>query len=427
MSARPASSAHPASDPSPPVPAGSAPPLTPAAALERIRRAAEVIRPHALRTPTLYSHSLSQESGRQVWVKLEMLQRTGAFKVRGALNKLAHLSAAERERGVIAASAGNHAQGVGLAAQVYGAKATIVMPLSTPTIKVERTRAFGAEIVLHGEHYDAAYDHALGLAEARGMTMVHPFDDLDVIAGQGTLALEIFEDLPELDALVVPVGGGGLIAGVALAARALRPGLRVYGVQAEGAAPMVRSFEAGRPVAVERPETLADGIRVGRVGRLTWPLVQAYVDGLLTVSEDELAAAIVTGLEQLKTVAEGAGAAALAALRSGRLPPAGRVCVLCCGANIDSTLLTRVIEAGLANSGRAHALRLRTRDVPGTLVRIAEVLAAQGCNILDIDHHRQGWKVPVGFVEVEILLETRRAGEGAAVDRALRAAGFEVR
>ena len=401
-------------------------PTDPAEALALVRRAREVIAPHVVRTPTVLHHGLSRGTGKAVHLKLEMLQRTGAFKVRGALNKILTLEEAARGRGVIAASAGNHAQGVGLASEQVGVPATIVMPEATPVIKVERTKGYGAEVVLHGRHYEEAYEHAVGLAAERGLTMVHPFDDPAVIAGQGTIALELDEDLPEVDAVVVPIGGGGLISGIAGALAALRPGLPIIGVQAEDAAPMAKSFYAGRPVEVSMPRTIADGIQVGRVGELTFPLVQRWVTDIVTVSEAELTDAIVDGVESAKIVLEGAGAAALAALLAGKLDAYQRVCLCLCGGNIDLNRLERVIESGLAHAGRYHAVRLRTRDQPGTLARITELLSRRGTNILDIFHHRQGWKVPVGFVEVEILVETRGASEGPELDRELTDAGFEV-
>ncbi len=395
-----------------------------AEALAQIRGAAAVIGPHIVRTPTVLSHAFSQDVGAQVHLKLEILQRTGSFKVRGALNRILTLEPATRSRGVIAASAGNHAQGVGLAAQLCGCPALIVMPTGTPQIKIRRTAAFGAEVVLHGENYDQAYVHACTLAESGGRTMIHPFDDMAVIAGQGTIGLELLEQVADFDTVVVPIGGGGLIAGVALCLKALRPDVRIVGVQAAGAAPMVRSFEAGHPVEVERPTTIADGIRVGRVGAHTWPIVQALVDECVTVEEDDLCFAIARALEQSKIVLEGAGAAGLAALLRGRTRPGRRNVVLTCGGNIDLTLLARVVESGLAQAGRTHRLRLRVPDQPGQLERIGGVLRRQGVNILDIQHQRGGWRVPVGFVDVELLVETRGPEALGELEAELERAGL---
>ncbi|QDU68597.1 threonine ammonia-lyase [Engelhardtia mirabilis] len=402
---------------------------TPIEALPMIRRAAEVIGPHIVRTPTVPAPAFSELSGHEVFLKLETLQRTGAFKVRGALNKILTLDPESRSRGVVAASAGNHAQGVALASKIVGCPATIVMPERTPVIKVGRTQSHGPHvtIVLHGANYDEAYDHARTLASERGAVMVHPFDDLDVICGQGTIGLELFEQAEPLDTVIVPIGGGGLIAGIGLALKALWPKVKLVGVQAEGAAPMVRSFEADSEVVVAGPKTIADGIQVGKVGRITWPLVRAVVDQCITVSEDEITDAMVQALEQTKLVTEGAGATALAGLLSGRAELGPRVGLLMCGGNIDLTLLTRVIESGLAKAGRYHRIRLRTADVPGVLQRITSVLTQLQTNIVDISHQRQGWKVPVGSVDVEILVEVRDGDQGPLVDEALRAAGFAPR
>ena len=395
------------------------PDLEPKPALERIRAAAEAIEPHVLDTPTLRNFGLSKLTGQEVHLKLEVLQRTGAFKVRGALNKILHLSPEDRARGVIAASAGNHAQGVGMAAELVGVPATIVMPSSTPIIKVERTKSYGAHVELEGAHYEEAYQHARKLAEQTGATMVHPFDDPEVLLGQGTIALVLDRDLPEVDAVVVPVGGGGLIAGIALGLAALRPGVAVIGVQAENAAPMAASFRAGKSVQVERPNTIADGIQVGRVGDLTFPLVQRHVKDVLTVSEEQIAQAIVSGVEQAKVVLEGAGAAGLAALLSGQLKAYPRVALVLCGGNIDLNRLARVIESGLATAGRYHVLRAALPDRPGALADVTAKLAEQRINILEITHYRQGWKVPLGQVHVEILVETRGKRDASELEKLL--------
>ena len=395
-------------------------------ALERIRAAAERIRPHARRTPTVHSYTFSESSGADVWLKLENLQRTGSFKLRGALNRVLELAPEERARGLVAASAGNHAQGVALAARLCGATATIVMPLGTPLIKIQRTEGYGAEVLLQGENYDRAQAFARELCRERGATLVHPFDDPAVIEGQGTIALEILEEVAELDTLVVPVGGGGLIAGIALALKALAPHVRLVGVQASGAAPMVHSFRSRSRETVESPRTLADGIRVGAPGEHTLPLVLRLVDECVTVEEPEIAEALFQAMEKSRVVAEPAGVASIAAIVAGKVPGARRVCALVSGGNVDLNLVARVIENGLAHAGRYHLLKLRLPDAPGHLSRVLGVIGGAHCNVLDIQHHRAGWKVPLGAVDVEILVETRRAHHGGEVERRLAEHGFEV-
>jgi threonine dehydratase len=395
-------------------------------ALKRVRAAAERIRPHVRRTPTIYSHTFSESSGAEVWLKLENLQRTGSFKLRGALNKILCLAPEERARGLVAASAGNHAQGVALAARICAAQATIVMPSGTPLNKIQRTEGYGAEVLLEGESYDQAQAAARALALQRGATLVHPFDDPHVIEGQGTLALEILEEVPELDTLVVPIGGGGLISGIALALKALAPRVRLVGVQSSGADPMVRSFRSRTREAVASPRTLADGIRVGAPGEHTLPLVLRLVDECVTVDEPEIAEAVFQAMEKSKIVAEPAGVVSIAALVAGRVKGAKNVCALVSGGNVDLNLLARVIENGLSHAGRYHLLKLRLPDAPGQLSKVLALLGDSQCNVLDVQHYRSGWKVPLGAVDVEILVETRRADHGGEVERRLAQHGFEV-
>ncbi len=395
---------------------------------EEIQRAAREIGTHLRRTPTVYSYTFSESAGRAVHLKLENLQRTGSFKLRGALWKILSLSRDERERGLVAASAGNHAQGVALAARLLGCSATVVMPESTPLLKVRRTEGYGAEIVLHGASWDAAQARALELAAERGSTLVHPFDDPRVIEGQGTVGLEILEDLPEVGTLVVPVGGGGLIAGIALAVKAERPDVRLVGVQARGASAMAESFAAGARVVHRDPRTIADGIRVGEPGVRTFEVVRALVDELVTVSDEEISEAVVQTLEKSKVVAETAGVVGLAALMRERiaLRPHDQVCAVVSGGNIDLNALARLIESGLANQGSYHLIELRMSDVPGQLYQVLAVLAETRCNVLDVQHYRAGWKVPVGSVDVEVLIETRNPGQGAQIEDLLRARGFRL-
>jgi threonine dehydratase len=398
----------------------------PKLSLERIRSAAHVIGAHIRRTPTVYSYTFSESAGCEVFLKLENLQRTGSFKVRGALNKIESLSPEQRSRGLVAASAGNHAQGVALAAKLCGARATIVMPEATPLIKIQRTESYGADIVLHGATYDDAQRRARELADETGATLVHPFDDASVIFGQGTIGLEVLEEVQDLDTIVVPIGGGGLASGIALAVKALAPHVRIVGVQASGAASMVRSLAAGRKLALDRTETIADGIRVGEPGELTFAIVRRLVDECVTVEEREITDAVVQAMEKSKVVAETGGVAAIAALIAGKIQGAKRVCAIVSGGNIDLNLLARIIESGLSGSGRYHLVRLRLRDVPGQLSTVLDCFAESQSNVLDVQHYRAGWKVPLGFVDVEILVETRRAGDGAHIDASLREHGFLV-
>jgi threonine dehydratase len=413
--------------PTPASPSAAVPELS--HALRSIREAARVLAPLIRRTPIVYSHTLSETAGGDVYLKLENLQRTGSFKIRGAARKILSLDPEIRAKGgLVAASAGNHAQGVALAARQCGCRATIVMPLRTPIVKVQRTREYGALVILHGENYDGAHEHAAALARERGATLVHPFDDAAIIEGQGTVGLEIVEDVPEIDTIVVPVGGGGLVSGIALAAKALKPAIRVVGVQAAGAAPMAESVRSGRVVRVADPRTIADGIRVGAPGYLTLAIVRRYVDEIVTVEDDEITEAVVQAMEKQKIVAEPAGVAAMAAVMTGRVAVAGRkVCAVVTGGNVDMNLVARLVESGLARAGRTHLVRVRMRDEPGQLRRVLETVAEHDVNVLDVQHYRAGWRVPVGFVDVELLSETRYASQGAEVDAALRSRGFEIR
>lgn len=397
--------------------------------LERIRLAAREIGTWLRRTPTVYSYTFSESAGCQVYLKLENLQRTGSFKLRGALWRILGLTPEVRARGLVAASAGNHAQGVALAARVLGARATIVMPEATALNKIRRTEGYGAEVILFGASWDASQARALELAAASGATLVHPFDDERVIEGQGTVGLEILEDLPEVDTVVVPIGGGGLIAGVALALKALRPAVRVIGVQAAGAPAMAESFRAGVRRAVPEPRTIADGIRVGTPGERTFALVRALVDEVVTVSDEEITDAVVQTLEKSKVVAETAAVVGMAALAHRRfaLRADERVCAVVSGGNIDLNLLARLIESGLAAQGATHLVRVRVPDVPGQLSAVLGILAETRCNVLDVQHYRAGWQVPVGFVDVALLLETRHPSQGREVEELLRSRGFALR
>ncbi len=377
-------------------------------------------------TPCARSETLSRLTGQSVFLKLENLQMTGSFKERGALNRIATLTPEQARKGVIAASAGNHAQGVAYHATRRGIRSVIVMPLATPLVKVQATRGFGAEVILHGANYDEACTEATRLCEAEGMTFIHPFDDPLVIAGQGTIGLELLEQVENLEAVVIPIGGGGLIGGIACALKELRPEIRVIGVQTARLPSMQRGIREGHPVTLEPATTIADGIAVRRAGETTFPLVQRYVDDIVTVNEDEIASAILTLLEREKTLAEGAGAAALAAVLQHRtgLPAFTRVAVLVCGGNIDVTLLSRIIERGLVQDGRLIRLRIHLFDRPGALADLTQIIASHRANIVDTLHNRAYYGVNLGDTVIDITMETRGREQVEELLAALTASGY---
>ncbi|HMD76853.1 MAG TPA: threonine ammonia-lyase [Terracidiphilus sp.] len=376
-------------------------------------------------SPCQLSHQLSELTGLPLHLKLENLQLTGSFKERGALNKLLTLNKVERERGVIAASAGNHAQGVAFHASSLGIRAQIVMPLATPQIKVAATRGFGAEVILHGASYEEACEEALRRRVEEGRTFIHPFDDPEVISGQGTIGLELLEQVPDIEAVVVPIGGGGLIAGVACALKENNPKIRVVGVEPEKLPSMLRAREAGHPVTIAPEATIADGIAVRRAGDLTLPLVSRYVDEIVTIDDEEIASAILMLLEQEKTLAEGAGAAALAAVVQSKTNlRQRRTAVLVCGGNIDVTLLAKIIERGLVKDGRLLRIRVYLQDRPGALHALTQILARERANIVETLHNRAYYGVSLSETAIDVTLETRGATHIAAISHALREAAF---
>jgi threonine dehydratase len=393
--------------------------------LVEIQQAEQRIRDFIYFSPCQRSAALSEMTGQQVYLKLDNLQRTGAFKERGALNRILLLSDDEKRRGVIAASAGNHAQAVAYHATQRGILAKIVMPLMTPLVKISATRGFGAEVILHGANYDEACDEALRICEAEGMTFLHPFDDNAVINGQGTIGLELLEQVQGLEAVVVPIGGGGLISGVACALKESNPRIRVVGVQTERLPSMLRAIESGGPVTLPAEATIADGIAVRRAGDLTMPQVKRYVDELVTVDDEEIANAIMVLLEREKTLAEGAGAVALAALLQRKTSLRGeRTAVLVCGGNIDVSLLSKIIERGLVKDGRRVRIRVHLADRPGALHHLTKILSDQRANIVETIHNRAYYGVNLGDTVIDITLETRGAAHITQIAGALEAEGY---
>jgi threonine dehydratase len=394
--------------------------------LADILAARERIGDAVYRTPCMRSEMLSRMTGQNIFLKLENLQMTGSFKERGALSRISMLTEEQAKRGVVAASAGNHAQGVAYHATRRGIRSVIVMPLTTPLVKVTATRGFGAEVVLHGGNYDEACTEATRLCEAEGMTFIHPFDDALVMAGQGTIGLELLEQVDGLEAVVVPIGGGGLIGGVACAVKESNPKVRVIGVQTAKLPSMQEALAAKHPVTLEPATTIADGIAVRRAGDVTFPVVERYVDEIVTVDEDEIASAILTLLEREKTLAEGAGATALAAMLQRRtsLAPETRTAVLVCGGNIDVTLLSRIIERGLVQDGRLIRLRIHLLDRPGALLDLTGLIASHRVNIVDTLYNRAYYGVNLGDTAIDITMETRGREQVEALLAAMTAAGY---
>ena len=393
--------------------------------LEKIYKASEVLKEVAGKTDILPASKIFCDN--HIFLKTENIQSTGSFKVRGAYFKISELTEEEKKRGVIACSAGNHAQGVALAATKHGVKSLICLPEGAPISKIQATKGYGADVCLVKGVYDDAYQKALELKEQYGYTFVHPFDDEDVIAGQGTVALEILEDMPKVDAIVVPIGGGGLISGIAYTIKNLKSKIKVYGVRAEGAPSMYRSVKEGAPITLDEVNTIADGIAVKHPGTLTYELTKKYVDDIFTVSEDEIATAIVTLMERKKMVAEGAGAVSVAAAMFNKLPLKDKnvVCIVS-GGNIDVNKLSRVITRGLINSGRRCSLTLRLMDKPGQFSEVARVLAEHGANVISAFHERASTDADINFCYIKLDLETRDFEHIETIKHALEAEGFRI-
>jgi len=377
-------------------------------------------------TPFSYAPILSEMSGYEVYLKKENLQRTGAFKLRGAFNKIATLIEAGKRGGVVAASAGNHAQGVAFAAKHFGIEATIVMPESTPLTKVQGVKAFGANVILEGSNYDEAYAYAVKFGEEKGFDFVHPFTDAEVMAGQGTVALEMLKEVPDLDAMVVPVGGGGLIAGMATAAKSIRPEIEMIAVSAEGAPAMHLSFDAKKPIDTTSVRTIADGIAVRDTSPVTLAYILQYVDRFEGVCEDEIASAILFLLERQKVLVEGAGSVGVAALMHGKidLPKGSKVGIVLSGGNIDVTMLSLIIEKGLVKSARKMKLMVTLVDKPGALQSFTQILTEVGANIVQIGYDRTSIDLEFGDAHVSVALETKGVEHQELIRRKLREGGF---
>ena len=393
--------------------------------IDNVYRASQVLKNVIRKTDVIYAPKICK--GCDLYLKTENLQVTGSFKVRGAYYKMSKLTAEERERGVIACSAGNHAQGVALSAQKSGIKAVICLPDGAPISKVEATKSYGAEVCLVEGVYDDAYNRALELRDEKGYTFIHPFNDEDVIAGQGTIGLELVDQIPDLDAVIVPIGGGGLISGIAYTLKTINPNIKVYGVQAQGAPSMQRSVADGKVEALNSVSTIADGIAVKKPGDLTFALCQKYVDEIVTVSDDEISAAILALMEQHKLVTEGAGAVPVAAVMFHKVPVEGKkvACVLS-GGNIDVTILSRVIKRGLLMSGRSCQLMIELMDKPGQLKNVSRIIADLGGNVTSVHHERANEGSDVNGCYLRIVLETRNYEHIAQIKQALTDFGFKL-
>ena len=395
--------------------------------LREIEKARATLAGVICRTGLAYTNTVSDMSGNKVYLKMENLQRTGSFKLRGAYNKIANLSEAEKINGVIASSAGNHAQGTALASTVFGIESTIVMPRHAPLSKVNATRGYGGKVILHGDVYDEAYAMACKIAAEKNLTFIHPFNDPLVIAGQGTIGLELLEDLPELESVVVPIGGGGLIAGVALAIKERNPKIKVIGVQTKHMPSMQESLAQKKIVTVSGPPTIADGIAVKTPGSLTFSIVQKYVDDIVTVDEEEIAGAILLLLERVKTVSEGAGATAVAAALHAL--PQNRNKKMAClisGGNIDVNIMSRIINKGLVKSGRKVFIDTVISDKPGMLCKMLELIAANGANVVAVTHNRENRGVALGYARVELELETQDEDHIDELKYAMEKNGYQV-
>jgi len=393
---------------------------------EEIESARNKIRRAILRTPMIYSDTFSRLTGKEVFLKLENLQKTGSFKIRGAYYKLSQFTPSMKSRGVVAASAGNHAQGVALASSLLGIHSTLVMPEGVSLAKQMATQAYGGEVVLSGQNTDEALHYAKRLTEG-GKFFIHPFDDEQVIAGQGTIGLEILEEVPGVEAIIVPMGGGGLVSGIATIVKKRKPNVKVIGVQSSQVPSAYYSLKRKRIVEVKAKPTLADGIAIQRVGEITFPMIQKGVDEIVTVEEAEIASAILMLMERKRIVAEGAGATPLAALLSKRLKTRlKKIVLVISGGNIDFHLLDRIIEKGLAQTGRLVRMSILLRDVPGALAKLTSLVAQHHANILHIIHERATKDIPIGFSKVILVLETRGLDHIREIKKGLKEKGYSL-
>ncbi len=395
--------------------------------LKEIQNVAENLEGVINQTDLYYSTTFSMLSNNKVHMKAENLQKTGSFKIRGAYNKITKLCDDEKKCGVIAASAGNHAQGVALAASENGIKATILMPKNAPMAKVTATKNYGAEVLLYGNVFDETFKKALELQQNSDSIFVHPFNDLDVIAGQGTIGLEILRQLPETDIILVPIGGGGLISGIALAAKAIKPDIKIIGVEASNAASMKNSIDKGRLLSLEKINTIADGISIKTPGDITFDICKKYVDDIITVSDEEIAGAILMLMERAKMVVEGSGATVIAALLNNKLQVKNKVIVpVLTGGNIDFNIISRIIERGLFKAGRKSIIKTSIKDRPGSLSRLLSVLASLDANIISINHHHYQPGVSIDDTEVELEIETRNKEHAAEVYNYIEEEGYKI-
>ena len=394
--------------------------------LPDIKKAAAILKGVIHRTPLDHSRTFSALTGAEIYLKLENLQKTGSFKIRGAYNKMQSLTDSQRQKGVIAASAGNHAQGVAFAATRAGIKATVVMPQNAPLAKIAATKGYGAEVVLVGHVYDESYARAKELQRETGQTFIHAFDDEEIIAGQGTIGLEILEDLQDAAAIVAPVGGGGLLAGIAAAVKNASPRVKIYGVQSTGAGAMYASKQSHQICSTKDAKTIADGIAVKTPGELTFPLIEKYADDIVVVDDEEAANTILMLLERAKLMVEGAGAVSLAAVLNKKIAQTGKIVSVISGGNVDVSFIAHIIERGLIQAGRRVRLLTELPDLPGSLQRMLAIIARREANVLQISHDRLDSHVSFGQTLVEIRLETRDFLHAGEVVRALEENGYKV-